>query len=108
MEIEKISLAKVFRVALEEKKYVKKYVEYSFGNGGMSFCLELESGMKINLRVYDYKSAIWFMGFSQNFDTNIGVELIKLFDGTSSDEQQKNKDTLGEFLLNKFGEVILN
>jgi hypothetical protein len=99
-----ISLEKVFRICLTEGRFTDKYLQPSFGVGGLSFNLKLD-GAIISLIRYEHHTMIWFMGISQMFDNKIGDELIQLFDKVENEGDDKTH--WEDFLFKKFGAEIL-
>ncbi len=105
MEIEnKISLLKVFRKCLEEKRFIKKYLGDSLSAIAF-FNLDIVEGETITLIPCKDKTRIWFMGIIQDYPAELGEELIKLFDNTHLEKEHTTKGH-EEWLYKNFADCI--
>ncbi|MDD4972026.1 MAG: hypothetical protein PHT07_21575 [Paludibacter sp.] len=97
----KIDLAKVFRLCLETRKFIKKSPASTY----TGYDIEIEKGKNIVLfPVWGYKGSIHFMGLTQSISIETMLELIELYDMTTFPDVP---DEIENFLIERFGNDII-
>lgn len=99
-----VNLYKAFELGCLDTS-CKKYLKPSITD--MFFCVEVNDGLVIALSKYDNYAKIRFVNIEQTITNEDADKLIKLFD-TQGISENYTFNEAASFLVNKFGEQILN